>query len=52
MLNRKGKLVLVKLGVLIVVNTRSVQSELECFLDQLRRVKGTIDQKSTGLRDF
>ncbi len=47
-----GELVLVKPGILIVSNTRRVQEEVERFLDQLRRVKTKIEQKSTGSGRF
>jgi hypothetical protein len=47
-----GELVLLKPGILVVTNTRRVQDKVERFLDQLRRVKTKIEQKSTGSGRF
>jgi hypothetical protein len=50
--NGVGELVLLKPGILVVTNTRRVQDEVARFLDQLRRVKAKIEQKSTGSGRF
>ena len=44
----EGELVLVRPGILIVANTRNIQSQVESFLDQLRGVKAKIEERSSG----